>query len=79
MGGVSASFAMLGDIIVAEPKALIGFAGPRVIEQTVRQTLPEGFQRSEFLLEHGAIDMILTRQELRDRIAELLNKLMYYA
>lgn len=79
MGGVSASFAMLGDIIVAEPKALIGFAGPRVIEQTVRQTLPEGFQRSEFLLEHGAIDMIIARQELRDRIAGLLSKLMQHA
>lgn len=77
MGGVSASFAMLGDIIVAEPKALIGFAGPRVIEQTVRQTLPEGFQRSEFLLEHGAIDMIVSRHEMRDRIAGLLSKLMH--
>ena len=76
MGGVSASFAMLGDIIIAEPKALIGFAGPRVIEQTVRQTLPEGFQRSEFLLEHGAIDMIVDRRDMRDRIASLLNKLM---
>lgn len=75
MGGVSASLAMLGDIIIAEPKALIGFAGPRVIEQTVRQTLPEGFQRSEFLLEHGAIDMILDRRELRDRISRLLAKL----
>lgn len=72
MGGVSASFAMLGDIIVAEPKALIGFAGPRVIEQTVREKLPEGFQRSEFLLEHGAIDMIVDRREMRDRIAVLL-------
>jgi acetyl-CoA carboxylase carboxyl transferase subunit beta len=72
MGGVSASFAMLGDIHVAEPNALIGFAGPRVIEQTVREKLPEGFQRSEFLLEHGAIDMILDRRELRPRIAELL-------
>ncbi|MFT4198687.1 MAG: acetyl-CoA carboxylase, carboxyltransferase subunit beta [Pseudoxanthomonas sp.] len=70
-GGVSASFAMLGDINIAEPKALIGFAGPRVIEQTVRETLPEGFQRSEFLLEHGAIDQICDRRELRDRIAEL--------
>jgi acetyl-CoA carboxylase carboxyl transferase subunit beta len=77
MGGVSASLAMLGDIIIAEPKALIGFAGPRVIEQTVRQVLPEGFQRSEFLLEHGAIDMIVDRRELKDRIATLLNKLMY--
>ena len=72
MGGVSASLAMLGDINIAEPQALIGFAGPRVIEQTVRETLPEGFQRSEFLLEHGAIDMILDRRELRDRIASLL-------
>ena len=72
MGGVSASFAMLGDIQVAEPNALIGFAGPRVIEQTVREKLPEGFQRSEFLLDHGAIDMIVDRRELRPRIAELL-------
>ncbi|HSJ48069.1 MAG TPA: acetyl-CoA carboxylase, carboxyltransferase subunit beta [Gammaproteobacteria bacterium] len=72
MGGVSASFAMLGDIHVAEPNALIGFAGPRVIEQTVREKLPEGFQRSEFLLEHGAIDMIVDRRELRPRIGELL-------
>lgn len=78
MGGVSASLAMLGDINIAEPKALIGFAGPRVIEQTVRQTLPEGFQRSEFLLEHGAIDMIIDRRELRDRIASILDKLMNY-
>ena len=67
-GGVSASLAMLGDVIVGEPKALIGFAGPRVIEQTVREKLPEGFQRSEFLLEHGAIDMIIDRQELRPRL-----------
>jgi acetyl-CoA carboxylase carboxyl transferase subunit beta len=72
MGGVSASFAMLGDIVVAEPKALIGFAGPRVIEQTVRQKLPDGFQRSEFLLEKGAIDLIVDRRELRDRLATLL-------
>lgn len=71
-GGVSASLAMLGDINIAEPKALIGFAGPRVIEQTVREKLPEGFQRSEFLLEHGAIDMILDRRELRNRVASLL-------
>ncbi|MGI0085693.1 MAG: acetyl-CoA carboxylase, carboxyltransferase subunit beta, partial [Nitrososphaerales archaeon] len=71
-GGVSASLAMLGDVNVAEPKALIGFAGPRVIEQTVRETLPEGFQRSEFLLEHGAIDMIVDRREIRDRLASLL-------
>ncbi len=75
MGGVSASFAMLGDVIVAEPKALIGFAGPRVIEQTVRETLPEGFQRSEFLLKHGAIDMIIDRREMRERIAALLSLL----
>lgn len=75
MGGVSASFANLGDIIIAEPKALIGFAGPRVIEQTVRQVLPEGFQRSEFLLEHGAIDMIVDRRDLKDKIAGLLTKL----
>ncbi len=68
MGGVSASLAMLGDINAAEPNALIGFAGPRVIEQTVRETLPDGFQRSEFLLEHGAIDMIITRHEMRDRL-----------
>jgi acetyl-CoA carboxylase carboxyl transferase subunit beta len=72
MGGVSASFAMLGDVNIAEPKALIGFAGPRVIEQTVRETLPEGFQRSEFLLDHGAIDMIIDRREMRDRIVSLL-------
>lgn len=75
MGGVSASFAMLGDLNVAEPKALIGFAGPRVIEQTVRQTLPEGFQRSEFLLEHGALDMIIHRHQLRDRLANALSLL----
>ncbi len=73
MGGVSASFAMLGDVHIAEPNALIGFAGPRVIEQTVRETLPEGFQRSEFLLEHGAIDMIVDRKKLRDRIHNLLH------
>ena len=76
MGGVSASLAMLGDVIIAEPKALIGFAGPRVIEQTVREKLPEGFQRSEFLLEHGAVDMIVDRRELRDRIAGMLAMLM---
>ena len=75
-GGVSASLAMLGDINIAEPNALIGFAGPRVIEQTVREKLPEGFQRSEFLLEHGALDMIVDRRELRDAIAELLAKLL---
>ncbi len=76
MGGVSASLAMLGDVIIAEPGALIGFAGPRVIEQTVREKLPEGFQRSEFLLEHGAIDMIVDRRELRKTIARLLAALM---
>ena len=75
MGGVSASFAMLGDIIVAEPQALIGFAGPRVIEQTVRETLPDGFQRAEFLLEHGAIDMIIDRREMRHKLAILLANL----
>jgi acetyl-CoA carboxylase carboxyl transferase subunit beta len=75
MGGVSASLAMVADIIIAEPKALIGFAGPRVIEQTVREKLPEGFQRSEFLIAHGAIDMILERRELRDHIASLLEML----
>lgn len=75
-GGVSASLAMLGDINLAEPEALIGFAGPRVIEQTVRETLPEGFQRSEFLVEHGAIDQICDRRELRDRIAQLLAMMM---
>ncbi|MCB1866867.1 MAG: acetyl-CoA carboxylase carboxyltransferase subunit beta [Chromatiales bacterium] len=79
MGGVSASFAMLGDVIIAEPRALIGFAGPRVIEQTVREKLPEGFQRSEFLLEHGAIDMIVDRRELRDTLARLLAKLTHRA
>lgn len=72
MGGVSASLAMLGDVNIGEPKALIGFAGPRVIEQTVRETLPEGFQRSEFLQEHGAIDMIVDRRDMRDRIASML-------
>lgn len=79
MGGVSASFASLGDIIIAEPKALIGFAGPRVIEQTVRQTLPEGFQRSEFLLEHGHIDMVVERKLLRSTVAELIAKLSHRA
>ena len=72
MGGVSASLGMLGDINIAEPGALIGFAGPRVIEQTVREKLPEGFQRSEFLLEKGAIDMILDRRQLRDKISAIL-------
>lgn len=76
MGGVSASLAMLGDINVGEPNALIGFAGPRVIEQTVREKLPEGFQRSEFLLEHGAIDMIVDRREMRDRLANVLGMMM---
>ncbi|MDA0237418.1 MAG: acetyl-CoA carboxylase, carboxyltransferase subunit beta [Proteobacteria bacterium] len=73
MGGVSASFAMIGDVVIAEPDALIGFAGPRVIEQTVRQTLPDGFQRSEFLLEHGAIDIIIDRREMKDRLGNLLS------
>lgn len=77
MGGVSASFAMLGDVIVSEPGALIGFAGPRVIEQTVREQLPEGFQRSEFLLEHGAIDFIIHRKEMRDKLAGIIAKLMH--
>jgi acetyl-CoA carboxylase carboxyl transferase subunit beta len=72
MGGVSASFCFLGDVVIAEPKALIGFAGPRVIEQTVREKLPEGFQRAEFLLEKGAIDMIVHRRQMRDEIAQLL-------
>lgn len=76
MGGVSASFAMLGDIHIAEPGALIGFAGPRVIEQTVRETLPEGFQRSEFLLEHGALDMIVDRRQLPDKISSLCTMMM---
>ncbi|MDD7546142.1 acetyl-CoA carboxylase, carboxyltransferase subunit beta [Actinobacillus porcinus] len=75
LGGVSASFAMLGDLNIAEPKALIGFAGPRVIEQTVREKLPEGFQRAEFLLEHGAIDMIVKRSEMREKLASVLSKL----
>ena len=76
MGGVSASFAMIGDVVVAEPGALIGFAGPRVIEQTVRETLPEGFQRSEFLLQHGAIDMIVDRRQMRDKLANLITLLL---
>src|SRR5882672_10169755 len=75
MGGVSASFAMIGDIVIAEPGALIGFAGPRVIEQTVREKLPEGFQRAEFLLEKGAVDMIVDRRQMRDRLANLLTLL----
>lgn len=76
MGGVSASFAMIGDVVIAEPGALIGFAGPRVIEQTVRETLPEGFQRSEFLLQHGAIDMIVDRRQMRDKLANLITLLL---
>lgn len=76
-GGVSASLAMLGDIIIAEPQALIGFAGPSVIQQTIRQTLPDGFQRSEFLLDHGHIDMIVDRRQLRDQVAQLLAKLVH--
>jgi acetyl-CoA carboxylase carboxyl transferase subunit beta len=76
MGGVSASFAMIGDVVIAEPGALIGFAGPRVIEQTVKQTLPEGFQRAEFLLDKGAVDMIVDRREMRDRLAQLITLLM---
>jgi acetyl-CoA carboxylase carboxyl transferase subunit beta len=75
-GGVSASLAMLGDLNVAEPRALIGFAGPRVIQQTVRETLPEGFQRSEFLLDHGVIDMIVDRRQMRERLAQSLRILM---
>jgi acetyl-CoA carboxylase carboxyl transferase subunit beta len=75
MGGVSASFAFIGDVVIAEPGALIGFAGPRVIEQTVRETLPEGFQRSEFLLEKGAVDMIVDRRALRERVARLVTLL----
>jgi acetyl-CoA carboxylase carboxyl transferase subunit beta len=76
MGGVSASFAMIGDVVLAEPGALIGFAGPRVIEQTVRETLPEGFQRSEFLLEHGAIDMIVDRRQMPQKLAHLMTMLL---
>jgi acetyl-CoA carboxylase carboxyl transferase subunit beta len=76
MGGVSASLAMLGDINIAEPKALIGFAGPRVIEQTVRETLPEGFQRSEFLLDHGAIDMIVDRRNMKSEITNIIKILI---
>ncbi len=74
-GGVAASFAWLGDVIIAEPKALIGFAGPRVIEQTIREKLPPGFQRSEFLVEHGMIDGIVARNELRGRLARVLGLL----
>ena len=76
MGGVSASFAMLGDIIVAEPQALIGFAGPRVIEQTVRETVPDGFQRAEFLVDHGAVDIIIDRRQMRDKLSVLIANLM---
>src|SRR6476661_2128353 len=75
-GGVTASFAMLGDLIVAEPKALIGFAGPRVIEQTIRQKLPKGFQRSEFLLDHGMVDMVVDRREMKQTIASALEFMM---
>jgi acetyl-CoA carboxylase carboxyl transferase subunit beta len=75
MGGVSASFAFIGDVVIAEPGALIGFAGPRVIEQTVRETLPEGFQRSEFLMEKGAVDMIVDRRHLRDKVSRLITLL----
>lgn len=75
-GGVTASFAMLGDVIIAEPKALIGFAGPRVIEQTIRQKLPKGFQRSEFLLDHGMVDMVVDRREMRDTIIRVLDFMM---
>jgi acetyl-CoA carboxylase carboxyl transferase subunit beta len=75
MGGVSASFAFLGDVVIGEPGALIGFAGARVIEQTVRETLPEGFQRAEFLLAHGAIDMIVDRREMKDQLATLITLL----
>ena len=75
-GGVSASLAMLGDVNIGEPKALIGFTGARIIQQTVRETLPEGFQRAEFLLDHGALDMIVDRRDMRDRIAGLLTMFM---
>jgi acetyl-CoA carboxylase carboxyl transferase subunit beta len=76
-GGVSASLALLGDINIAEPNARAGFAGPNIIEQTIRQKLPKGFQRAEFLLEHGAIDMIVARSKMRDTLASLLSKLTY--
>lgn len=75
-GGVTASFAMLGDVIITEPKALIGFAGPRVIEQTIKQKLPEGFQKSEFLLEHGMVDIIAKREELKDVVTRVIKNLM---
>jgi acetyl-CoA carboxylase carboxyl transferase subunit beta len=74
-GGVTASFAMLGDINMAEPNALIGFAGPRVIEQTIRQKLPEGFQRAEYLLEHGMVDIIVERKEMRQKLSKILSML----
>jgi acetyl-CoA carboxylase carboxyl transferase subunit beta len=74
-GGVTASFAMLGDVNMAEPKALIGFAGPRVIEQTIRQKLPEGFQRAEYLLEHGMIDLIVERKDLRQKVSQIIGML----
>jgi acetyl-CoA carboxylase carboxyl transferase subunit beta len=77
MGGVSASLAMLGDVIVAEPKALIGFAGPRVIQQTVQETLPEGFQEAEFLVEHGAVDCIVDRREMREAVSDMLASLTH--
>ena len=76
MGGVSASFAMLGDVQIGEPNALVGFAGQRVIEQTVREKLPEGFQRAEFLLEHGALDMIVDRREMREKISSLCSMML---
>jgi acetyl-CoA carboxylase carboxyl transferase subunit beta len=76
MAGILASFASLGDLIVAEPGALIGFTGPRVIEQTIRQKLPQGFQKSEFLLEHGLIDMIIHRKDLRDKLAHIIDHLI---
>ncbi len=75
MGGVTASFAMLGDIIIAEPKALVGFAGPRVIKETIREKLPEGFQRAEYLLEHGSIDMIVERKNMKETLSKLINML----
>ena len=75
MGGVSASFAMIGDVVLAEPRALIGFAGPRVIEQTIRQTLPEGFQRAEFLLQHGMVDLIVERAAMRETLIKILKNL----
>ncbi len=76
MGGVSASFAFIGDVVIAEPMALIGFAGPRVIEQTVREKLPEGFQRSDFLLEKGALDMIVRRHDLKEKISKIITMLL---